>query len=122
MRIGTDLCNPKRIEKTYQDFGEKFLDRVLTASEKEYVLSSKHQMISRLAARYAAKEAVAKLLGVGIGEKVSFKDITISKNGDAPEVELSGTALELAQELGLKDFAISISHEDILVMATVIAS
>jgi len=122
-RIGTDLCNPKRIAKVYKQFGEKFLDRILTAKEKEYVLSSKRLFLYRLTARYAAKEAVAKLLGTGIGKHVSFQDIEVLRDtNEAPSVQLTGTALARAESLGLKHWALSVSHEETMVIAVVIAS
>ncbi len=122
-RIGTDLCNPKRIAKVYKQFGEKFLDRILTPKEKEYVTSSKKLFLYRLTGRYAAKEAVAKLLGTGIGKYVSFRDIEILRDAkDAPSIELSSGALKRAEELGLKHWAVSVSHEESMVIAIVIAS
>ncbi len=122
-RVGTDLCNPKRIAKVYKEFGEKFLDRILTPKEKDYVTSSKKLFLYRLTGRYAAKEAVAKLLGTGIGKHVSFQDIEILRDAnDAPSVQLTGTALKRAEELSLKHWAISVSHEETMVIAMVIAS
>ena len=123
MKVGTDLCDPRRIEKTYEKYGEKFLDRVLTNSEKEYVLSSKPHLISRLAVRYAAKEAVSKLLGTGIGKDVNFHEIEITKNEKGvPGVKLSGAALRTSERLGLSEWSISLSHEESLVVAMVAAS
>ncbi len=123
LRIGTDLCNPKRIATVYKRFGEKFLNRILTNKEKDYVLSSKKLFLYRLAGRYAAKEAVAKLLGTGIAKQVSFRDIEILRDtNDAPSIQLSAGALKRAEELGLKEWTISVSHEKTMVIAIVIAS
>lgn len=122
-RIGTDLCNPKRIQATYKKFGDKFLRRILTDKEKKYVLSSKPQMIKRLAGRYAAKEAVSKALGIGIRKGIDFKDIeVVHGEHNMPKLVLHNEALAEAKKQGLNDWSISISHEDIMVIATVIAS
>ena len=92
MRLGNDLCNPSRIEKIYKRFGAKFLQRLLTKEEIEDLLAqqSKKLFIHRLAGRYAAKEAIAKLFGTGIGQELSFQDIQIIRDlSGKPLVKLS---------------------------------
>ncbi len=122
-KVGTDLASPKRIAKTYAEFGDKFLDRILTEKEKEYVLSEKAHMITRLTARYAAKEAVSKALGTGIREGINFKDIEVVRGEkNAPSIKLYGEAAREAEKQDLTNWSVSISHEDILVVATVIVS
>lgn len=122
MRIGTDLCDSERIKKIYEKFGDKFLDRILTPKEKAYVLSGKKLLFHRLAGRYAAKEAVAKLLGTGIGSQLSFQDIEILRTVGTPVLSLNGRGADLAKTLGLKDWSLSISHERKMVIAVVIAN
>jgi holo-[acyl-carrier protein] synthase len=121
-QIGCDLCNPKRIEKAYKKFGLKFLRRILRESEIEDLKSRPKNLIYRLSARFAAKEAFAKALKTGIGKKLSFHDIEIYRNpeNNSPEIKLHGAALKLIKELNIQSWDLSISHEDILVMATVI--
>ena len=72
--IGTDLVDIRRIEKLYKKFGSKFAEKILTKNELK-----KFKEIDYLAKRFAAKEAIAKALGTGIG-KVKFHDIEISNN------------------------------------------
>ena len=134
LRLGTDLCNTKRIAAIYKKFGAKFLDRILTVREKEYVLSSKKLFLYRLSGRFAAKEAVSKALGTGIGEKLSFLDIEIlrvdsedniveagSDKSAAPKIFLGAAAQKISDELGLTEWALSVSHEDDFVIAQVVA-
>jgi holo-[acyl-carrier protein] synthase len=125
MYIGTDLCNPKRIEKVYKRFGRKFLQRILTESEIQELEVNKSRLtfIHRLAGRFAAKEALAKLFGTGIGKELSFQDLEIfkdPKNG-SPQVKLSIKAQKLAISKNIKEIKVSISHEDTMVMAVAIA-
>ena len=125
MRLGNDLCNPLRIEKIYKRFGAKFLQRLLTKEEIEDLLAqqSKKLFIHRLAGRYAAKEAIAKLFGTGIGKELSFQDIQIIRDPSGkPLVKLSEKATKLAEKLEIKDIQVSISHEDTMVLATAISS
>jgi holo-[acyl-carrier protein] synthase len=124
MRIGTDLCNPKRIERAYKRFGVRFLKRVLTELEIEHVTSSKRFFIYRLAGRFAVKEAVAKMLGTGIGKRINFHDIEVAREQDSnePKLILKKGALARAKELGLSEYKVSISHEDIMVIAVAIAN
>ncbi|MBT6842601.1 MAG: holo-ACP synthase [Candidatus Melainabacteria bacterium] len=125
MRLGNDLCNPSRIEKIYKRFGAKFLQRLLTKEEIEDLLAqqSKKLFIHRLAGRYAAKEAIAKLFGTGIGQELSFQDIQIIRDlSGKPLVKLSAKATKLAKKLKIKDIQVSISHEDTMVLATAISS
>lgn len=74
--IGTDVCRMSRIEAGLTKFGDKFLARVLTPTEMEG-----HWGPRQLARRWAMKEAVAKATGFGIGAKLSFHDIEISRDG-----------------------------------------
>lgn len=125
MRLGNDLCNPLRIEKIYKRFGVKFLQRVLTKEEIEDLMAqpSKKLFIHRIAGRYAAKEAIAKLFGTGIGKELSFKDIQLVRAPSGmPLVKLSEKGSNLAKKLGIEAIQVSISHEDTMVLATAISS
>jgi holo-[acyl-carrier protein] synthase len=98
-----------RIEKTIARFGDRFLNRVFTAHELQYGAGRPHV----LAARFAAKEAVSKLLGCGIQHRdgVDWLEIEVlsSERGD-PTLQLSGRAAARAEELGLHEIALSLSH------------
>lgn len=80
--IGTDIISLDRIEYALEAFGSKFLQRILTEKERNYLIEihTKENKVAYLAKRFAAKEAVSKALGTGIGEDLSFQDIEISNN------------------------------------------
>jgi len=125
MLIGTDLCDPKRIEKIYLKFGAKFLKRILSTKEIEQINSTKSNLsfFQRVAGRYAAKEAIAKAFGTGIGKQISFQDIEVfrDKISGAPLVKLSEKLTELAQAKSISSVKLSISHEKQMAIAMVIA-
>lgn len=77
--IGTDIISIDRIKKVYDEFGEKFLDRILSESEKIKLNQKKtiDHKLSYIAKRYAAKEACVKALGSGFREGINWKDIEI---------------------------------------------
>ncbi len=80
--IGTDIITLERIEYALQAFGSKFVNRILTEKERNYYIEMNNpdNKVAFLAKRFAAKEAVSKALGTGIGEELSFHDIEISNN------------------------------------------
>ncbi len=82
MKCGIDLIEKSRISAIHNSrFREKFINRILTKSEQSRLKNDNHEYnISYLAKRWAAKEAVAKCLGCGIGGQISFLDIEISRN------------------------------------------
>ena len=114
--IGVDLCCPKRIEKVYKNFGSKFLRRIFTENEIadiEKSLSKKYGSFHRIAGRFAAKEAIAKAIGTGIGKNLSFLDIEITHNDKgAPIVSLKKSK---------KKVQVTISHEKSMAIAFAIA-
>jgi holo-[acyl-carrier protein] synthase len=121
LRIGTDICSIKRIGKAYEKYGERFLNRILTDNEHQYVLRRRKQLLESLAGRFAAKEAVAKVLGVG-WHGIHWKEVEIQNQpSGAPIVILHGRAEELARKLNLNHFEISLSHEREFAIASVIA-
>ncbi len=103
-RVGLDIVEVSRIEQAVSLWGDKFLDRVFTTKELSYCRGR----ATSLAARFAAKEAVAKALGTGIG-RIAFKDIEIvSGRKKQPEVVLHGRALARSRRLGVQRFALSL--------------
>ena len=111
-----------RVESVLQRFGSRFIERVFTARE----VAASHGFAHELAARFAAKEAVAKALGVGVRVMspfgVKFQEVeTLRDPLGKPVVALSGRAAERAQQLGLKEWAISLSHEREYAIAFVVA-
>lgn len=76
--IGTDIVQIPRIEKVLALYGERFINRILSENEKEKLITlNKSTYANFLAKRFAAKEAISKAFGVGIGSQLSFKDISI---------------------------------------------
>lgn len=120
-KIGSDICSIKRVEDVYQRFGSRFLDRILTADEKKYVLSRPKDFLARVAARFAAKEATSKALGTGfIG--IGWKDIEVVRLASgAPTIELHGKAEQRAKAIGLTCFELTMSHEKEYAIAFVLA-
>ncbi len=120
LQAGVDLIEVNRIEAALARYGERFLTRVFTESELAYCRGRPHE----LAARFAAKEAVSKLLGVGIQHRdgVHWRDIqVVSGERGKPSVKLSGKAERRAEEIGLRTFALSLSHTREHAIALVVA-
>ena len=118
MRTGVDLVQIQRIAALLDRYGERFARRVFTDRE----LAACRQRPDRLATRFAAKEAVSKALGTGIG-RISWREIeVINDPAGRPELVLSGQAAELAAELGLREWAISLSHSREQAIAFVVAA
>ena len=118
--IGVDLVENARIEHSLERFGERFLHRVFTAGEIEYSQSMKFPA-RHLAARFAAKEAVSKAFGTGIGKAMGWKDIDVRrKPSGEPFVVLEGGAKNLADERGIGRVWITLSHTEHHAMAMIV--
>ena len=118
--IGVDLVECERIERSLERFGEKFLRRVFTDGEIEYSMSMKFPA-RHLAARFAAKEAVSKAFGTGIGKAMGWRNIDIhKKKSGEPFLVFSGPAQELATKRGVTSAMITLSHTDHHAMACVV--
>jgi len=118
LRSGVDMIEIVRLERSLARYGERFLQRVYTPAEIERY----GQRPQSLAARWAAKEAVAKALGTGIGP-VAWTEIEVLEDAlRAPALRLSGRAAALASELGLTEWAVSLSHTGELAIAFVVAT
>ena len=119
--IGIDLVDCGRIERMLADHGQAFLDRVYTPAEQAYCGRSRNQ-IERLAARYAAKEAVLKALGTGMRDGMSWTEIEVSHDAlGAPVVTLHGEVARVAAARGVGRLAVSLTHAGGLAMAEVMA-
>lgn len=121
--VGVDLVEIARVERVLHRYGERFLRKVFTPAEVIY----SRGRAPELAARFAAKEAVAKALGVGMRilapDGVGWHEVEVL--GDwrgRPEVYLHGPAAERAARLGLAHWAISLSHEREYAIAFVVAA
>ncbi|BAJ64541.1 holo-ACP synthase [Anaerolinea thermophila] len=106
LRTGVDIVEIQRLEQVNPAIRERFIRRVFTPLEIELARGS----YASLAGRFAAKEAVSKALGTGIGP-VSWQDIEIRRDASgAPVLYLHGRAAEVARLLGLTTWSVSISH------------
>ena len=118
--IGIDLVDCERIENSIERFGDRFLSRVFTEGEIAYSKSMKFPG-RHLAARFAAKEALSKAFGTGIGRAMGWRDLDVrKKESGEPYVVLSGGAEKMANELGVTKVWISLSHTDTIGMATIV--
>ena len=107
---GIDLVELERIARALEQWGDRFRNRVFLPAEQSYCEQAS-QPVSRYAARFAVKEAVAKALTTGIGRQLSWLDIAVGHDAaGAPTVELSARARELADRRGIARFQVSISH------------
>ncbi len=118
LKTGIDLIEIDRFSQAYKRHGERLLARIFTDQERRET----QERIESLAVRFAAKEAVSKALGTGIGV-VGWKEIEIIR-GEAQEpiVRLQGKAEALAKKLGLETWAVSLTHNRDLAIASVVAS
>ncbi len=108
--VGTDIIEVARIQASYEKFGERFLNRILHANEIAYCLSHKSPG-PFLAARFAAKEAISKAFGTGIGARLSWQDMEVAKRESGePYVILHGDGKKLLEERGARAVLISLSH------------
>jgi holo-[acyl-carrier protein] synthase len=105
--LGIDIIRVDRIRASLERFGQRFTDRVLTPSERRYVRDRPETM----AGRWAAKEAVSKVLGLGV-RGIGWRDIEIERLPTGqPAVRLHGRAQIRADQLGMGRIAVTISHE-----------
>jgi len=109
--IGTDIVEIQRIASALERQGDKFVQRILTESEfVEY--QARGNSVAFLAKRFAAKEAIAKALGTGIGRGISFQHMIVSNNSEgAPQSELQANAAERLKQLGGSQVLLSLSDE-----------
>lgn len=118
--LGIDLVDCDRIENSIARFGDRFLQRIFTQGEIAYSQSMKFPA-RHLAARFAAKEALSKAFGTGIGKSMGWRDLDVKKRESGePFVVLSGGAEKMAKERGVEKIWISLSHTDKSGMATII--
>ena len=106
-----------RLEQLQPEIRERFIHRVFTPREQE----DAHGSFASLAGRFAAKEAVSKALGCGIGQ-VGWRDIEIQRSASGePQLILHGKAQQLSDQMGFTDWSISISHSQTHAVAVAVA-
>jgi holo-[acyl-carrier protein] synthase len=117
LSVGVDLIETHRIARALERWGDRFLQYVYTPEELAYC----RRHVPELAARFAAKEAVSKALGTGLrGVRWQEMEVLSDARGK-PLVQLHGRAKKRAEELGLDQFAISLSHSRRYAIAFVVA-
>jgi holo-[acyl-carrier protein] synthase len=118
--LGLDIAEIDRIEAAIARHGAPFLERLFTPAEVAYCERHKNRY-ERYAARFAAKEAAMKALGTGWSHGVRWRDIEVTREpGGKPTLALSGVAREIADRLGVKHIAMTITHSGNLALAQVI--
>jgi holo-[acyl-carrier protein] synthase len=118
LATGVDLVEIERLEEVIERYGERFLQRVFTQQELDEV----GENIASLAGRFAAKEAVSKALGTGIGP-VSWREIEILRGDQRePVLRLYGSAAILARQRELNQWSLSLSHTNRYAIALVVAT
>ncbi|GAB2881616.1 holo-ACP synthase [Microbulbifer echini] len=120
--IGTDICSYGRIESVWQRHGQRFVTRILSDGERcDFADLPEVNCAAYLCKRFAAKEAVGKALGTGIGKGVSWQDIEVRRRqGAAPLVLLHGEARRHAEAMGVSVIHLSLSDEKDAALAFVI--
>lgn len=118
---GIDLVDCPRIEQMVERHGDRFVNRVFTAAEQAYAKANKNT-IEKYAGRFAAKEAILKLVGTGWRGKIKWTDIEVVNDpAGRPEVTLSGEVERIATELKISQISISITHTANFAMASAVA-
>jgi holo-[acyl-carrier protein] synthase len=118
---GVDLVEVERIASLLDEHGQRFLDRCFTAAEQAYAQDNRRRA-EHLAGRFAAKEAVLKALGTGLSDGIAWTDVEVVRlDSGKPTIRLHARALEIASELGIERWHLSISHTAGHAMASVVA-
>lgn len=118
---GIDLVDTPRIERLLGEHEQRFLDRVFTAGERVYCDGGGKMRTQRYAARFAAKEAVLKVLGTGWSGGIAWTDVEVMKEATGrPTVKLHGEAAAVAARCGITELQISLSHLQGHALASVI--
>jgi holo-[acyl-carrier protein] synthase len=118
--IGIDSVQLARIARVHAEYGDKFLARILTDAEREYV-ARWADPVPRIAGRFAAKEACMKALGTGWGYGVRWRDIEVRRGpAGAPVAHLYGQAARRLEELGGARVHVTITHTEDHAMAMII--
>lgn len=120
--IGTDIVEIERIRGMLERHGESFLQRCFTPDEIEFASKYKDPAV-RYAGRWAAKEAVVKVLGTGFVKGITFHDIEVlPMHTGQPQIQLTGVAAERASEQQIESMLITISHAQLYATATAIGT
>ena len=119
---GVDIIEIEKVKKAVDSGGERFCKKIFTYSEIKYCENRKNSRYRHYAVRFAAKEAVAKVLGTGFSNGVRWTDIEVvcDERGN-PSIILHGSARDLAESMGIKQISISLSHCDCHAVAVAVS-
>lgn len=107
---GIDVVEIPRLAELLSQHGDRFVERVFTQAERAYCQGKKREL-EHLAGRFAAKEAVLKVLGTGWSGRISWQDIEVTNNSAGqPGVALCGECARVAEQLNIRRILLSISH------------
>ena len=121
LHVGIDLVQVSRVAESLERFGERFLRRVFTDDEIAYAQSAPAQMVHRLAARFAAKEATIKALRLA-DCAINWRELEVRRTpSGACEMALHGVLGQVAARDGAHDIALSMSHEGDYATAVVVS-
>jgi holo-[acyl-carrier protein] synthase len=120
--LGVDIVEIARFAAAMERSGQSLIDRLFLSEEQAYC-APQREPARCYAARFAAKEAVAKALGTGIGGQLGWRDIEVRrKDSGAPFIVLHGTGAETAKRLGVSDILLSVSHSEHYAVANALAN
>ncbi|MGB2716930.1 MAG: holo-ACP synthase [Vicinamibacterales bacterium] len=117
--IGIDATDLPRVADILERYGDRFLRRVFTDGEIAYC-TKRRDPVPHLAGRFAVKEAAMKALGTGQSRGVTWKDIEVVRGGGPPRLRLHGGAARRAEEMGVQQSLVTITHSDTLAFAQVL--
>jgi holo-[acyl-carrier protein] synthase len=108
---GIDIVETARMKRMVEEHGQRFLDRVFTSAEQAYCSANPKRYYEHLAGRFAAKEAVLKVLGTGWRGGIAWTDVEVLKEPSGqPRIRLTGECLRIATDLGISSWHLSLSH------------
>lgn len=119
--LGMDLASLKRVARSLERFGDRFIARLLTTKEQERIPSAVGPRVAYMASRFAAKEAAVKALGTGFTLGIGLHDVEVATQPSGkPELRLYGEAARRAEQMGVIAIHLSLSHEREVAGAVVI--
>ena len=121
IRVGADVVAVRQVSESVDSFGSRYLNRVYTEHELQSCSGSPDVRAASLAARFAAKEATFKVLRP-IGQQLDWRSVEVRRHaGGWCTMALSGDAATLAEDAGIADLAVSLTHEGDIAAAVVVA-
>jgi holo-[acyl-carrier protein] synthase len=119
---GVDLVETARIAALLERHGDRFLERIFTPAERSYCDRDRRRRLEKLAARFAAKEAVLKAIGTGLSQGIAWTEVEVVRDAlGRPGVRLSGAAEAEARRRGVGRWTLSLSHSGGLAIASAVA-